>query len=81
MPHIILLGYKTGDIYTSYGDDLYPEFTSHTDDRVIAIKTHTYTAASTRQFTFKRALVSRDESNALIMSRLKINGGANKPRN
>ncbi|XP_067948836.1 WSCD family member CG9164-like [Watersipora subatra] len=50
-------GYKTGDIYKSYGDDFYPEFTSLSDDTVVAIKTHTFAEFMTESYSFKRALV------------------------
>lgn len=61
-----ILGYKSGDIYKSYGDDIYPEFTSHYDDSVIAIKTHTYSAAGTREYKFKRALVSKQTASQTV---------------
>lgn len=48
-------GYKSGDIYSSYGDDIYPEFSSRYDDTVIAIKTHNFNHGSTSGFG--RALV------------------------
>ena len=63
-PSMCLLGYKTGDIYKSYGDDNYPEFTSLYDDTVIAIKTHTFAHTTTNMYGFKRALVS---TNPLLM--------------
>ncbi|KAF6025026.1 hypothetical protein EB796_016643 [Bugula neritina] len=50
-------GYKTGDIYLSYGDDEYPEFSSAHNDSVLAIKTHTFSASSSDDFQFRRALV------------------------
>lgn len=53
----IFTGYKTGDLYKSYGDDLYPEFSSLQDDSVLAIKTHTYSEDNTEEVGFKRAVV------------------------
>jgi len=69
-------GYKSGDIYKSYGDDIYPEFTSHYDDSVIAIKTHTYSAAGTCEYKFKRVLlIVRHPLDALYSEFNRMYGG------
>jgi len=47
-----------GDIYESFGNDVYPEFSSLSDDRVLAVKTHFFTQHFVDELGYKRALVS-----------------------
>lgn len=54
--NIYISGYKVGDSYASYGNDVFPEFSSRSDDTVLAVKAHLYSKRTTKKF--KRALVS-----------------------
>lgn len=71
---MFLAGYKTGDIFKSYGDDVFPEFSSLQDDRVVAIKTHYFSGYPNR--IYGRAIViTRHPLDALFAEFNRVYGG------